>query len=87
MGITGSSESTTSLITGLYNNGAIDRASIEFHYDTTTPEQSTAEFGSEALVANGWFGAEMNPIGTVMGIPAINAWNLNLYGTDNGPLN
>ena len=43
--ITSFTDSTTDLIVSLFNNGAIEAASLELHYDEAAPENSSADFG------------------------------------------
>lgn len=56
--ITSNVESTTDIILGLYNNGAIERGSVELHWDSENAELSTIDFGTPAPSSDGWFGME-----------------------------
>ena len=80
--VTSDVESVTDIVQGLYKNGAIDRASIELHWDQATPESSTIEFGAAALASEGWFSLEQDHNVEMMGMDLANGWALRLYGTD-----
>ena len=53
--MTSNPAATTDILMGLYHNGAIDRASVELHFDEETPTSSTIEFGALAAETEGWF--------------------------------